>query len=237
MRRLRLSLGFGLNMNIFEMYYDNQKSAGFWVIRDSWKHIVARVVSIAGIKEGALTGLGRYPFFNEAKTKVYAEIYEVHVENNIINLKQKLPVFSVCQFDSNLEVISCPGTYAYTKIDFSGKIVNIQKISGEQEQIIGGKKEQLEEIKHNPMFEKNRAEKINESNLENAKLLCGNHFNGLVIKFDELNQIFVVSFPYNPVLVEKVKVANSKLRQFNALKKEWFLDVTCIQIIESLISN
>ncbi len=50
-------------MNIFEMYYANGKSTDFWVVRNSWGKTVARVVSIADITSGTLTGLGRYPYF------------------------------------------------------------------------------------------------------------------------------------------------------------------------------
>ena len=98
-------------MNIFEMYYKNGKQAGFWVRRDSWRNIVAKVVSISGFKEGSLKGVGRFPFFNDAE--VYAEIYKIEGGT----LKRENPKFGFKKDEPDLAIISSPGTYAYTLID------------------------------------------------------------------------------------------------------------------------
>ncbi len=104
-------------MNIFEMYYDNDKCADFWVIRNSWGNTVARIVSIGGIESGPIKGFGRYPYFNEAKESVYAEMYEIINTSDGYLFNQIAPIFDVCPSDPDLAIISCPNTYADSVLD------------------------------------------------------------------------------------------------------------------------
>ena len=60
-------------MNIYEMYYENDKQFGFWIKRFSWEHTVAKVVNIVGVEEGQDIP-GNKPYYGNRK--VYAEFYK-----------------------------------------------------------------------------------------------------------------------------------------------------------------
>ncbi|WP_145114263.1 hypothetical protein [Gimesia panareensis] len=81
--------------NVYEMYVDNGNKAGFFVRRDSWSSIYAKVISIEGKSEGPLTGTPRY-FGNP---EVIVDIYK-----NDGSLSKAS------------DVLSCPGTFAYSQI-------------------------------------------------------------------------------------------------------------------------
>lgn len=115
-------------MNVFEMYYKNGKKIDFWIMRDSWRNVVARVVSIAGFESGPLKGLGRFPYFNDAKESVYAEIYEIIEMENRVVLNQIMPKFGACPDDPKLSIISCPGTYGYRLVSLPGSEIEINKL-------------------------------------------------------------------------------------------------------------
>ncbi|MDO8330871.1 MAG: hypothetical protein Q7T36_10430 [Fluviicoccus sp.] len=214
-------------VNIFQMYYANGKKAGFWVMRDSWKHLVARVVSVSGIESGPLKGLGRFPFFNEAKEAVYAETYELIKTEGGYLFKQALPKFDVCPTDSTLSIISCPGTYAYTKLDLSGKSILVQKMGWNSPQPLA------EPI--TPTFHTKRKDILPEAeHLAIATTFTGKH-GALEVGYDPAKEVFSVKFPYSAQLVECVKSAPSLLRTFNAEQKVWTLDVMCVSTIVELI--
>ncbi|WP_222422805.1 hypothetical protein, partial [Yersinia bercovieri] len=97
-------------------------------VRDSWVNIVARVVSIAGTTNGPIRGMGRYPYFDDARDSVYAEIYEVSKEGDVLVLTQVMPKFVACPSDSTLSVLSCPGSYAYSRVDLSKKALDIRRL-------------------------------------------------------------------------------------------------------------
>jgi hypothetical protein len=40
------------DMNIYEMYYENDKQFGFWIKRNSWGNTIAKVIGIEGVIEG-----------------------------------------------------------------------------------------------------------------------------------------------------------------------------------------
>jgi hypothetical protein len=87
-------------MNVYEMYYANDKKFGFWVQRDSWGYTIAKVISIEGVVEGEEIP-GKKPYY--ANQKVFAEFYKQETK-------------SECHKGNidNISEISCPGTYAYS---------------------------------------------------------------------------------------------------------------------------
>ena len=84
------------SQNVYEMYVDNGNIAGFFVRRNSWSSIYAKVITIEGKSEGPLDGTPRY-FGNP---EVIVDIYK----NN-------------GKLSRSGELLSCPGTFAYTKIN------------------------------------------------------------------------------------------------------------------------
>jgi hypothetical protein len=69
-------------MNIYEMYYENDKTFGFWVVRNTWENSIAKITSIEGVEEGEeIPGVG--PYYNnlkvidQIKTIVIPEIYMI----------------------------------------------------------------------------------------------------------------------------------------------------------------
>lgn len=85
-----------MSRNIYQMYTDNNKSIGFFVRRDSWSSIYAKVVSIAGKESGPLEGSA--PYYGNPTVMML-------VYNNDGTIK------------SGPEEMSCPGTYAYEQIE------------------------------------------------------------------------------------------------------------------------
>jgi hypothetical protein len=77
--------------NIYQMYVANGSKTGFWVKRNSWSWQIALITSIGGNSEGDLEGTA--PYFGNQKVKGLMGGIGREVE------------------------ISCPGTYAYTRID------------------------------------------------------------------------------------------------------------------------
>jgi hypothetical protein len=92
-------------MNIYEMYKANNYSFGFYVIRDSWETIIAKVTGIEGVEEGSPI-YGRAPYYGSPK--VYCEIYKV--EDN--TAARAVDLCHTGRFVEKTE-ISCPGTYSY----------------------------------------------------------------------------------------------------------------------------
>ena len=82
--------------NIFQMYVANGNKAGFYVRRDSWSTIYARVVTIDGRTEGPLRG--RPPYYGDPTVTM-----DVFYNDGS---RQK----------SN-QMLSCPGTYTYTRLE------------------------------------------------------------------------------------------------------------------------
>ena len=87
-------------MNIYEMYYENDKSFGFWVVRNTWGNSIAKIISINGVEEGEEIP-GAAPYYNNLK--VIAEFYKESNKDN-------------CHFGNLYDIIelSCPGTFAYS---------------------------------------------------------------------------------------------------------------------------
>jgi hypothetical protein len=75
-------------MNIYEMYYANNKKYNFWVQRYTWGNTVAKIISIGDAKEGKPLG-GRKPYYKNQK--VLAEFYKIinkkYVFDNISELR------------------------------------------------------------------------------------------------------------------------------------------------------
>lgn len=89
-------------MNIYQMYYANDKQFGFYVQRKTWGYTIAKVTGIGGVTEGDdIPGAPPY-FHNQA---VAAEFYQT------TNIDQ-------CHQGNCIDVgeISCPGTFQYDLI-------------------------------------------------------------------------------------------------------------------------
>lgn len=87
-------------MNVYQMYYENDKKFGFWIKRNSWGYSIAKVISIEGVIEGDEIP-GNKPY--HSNPKVIAEFYKEDNKNN-------------CH-KGNLEdiiEISCPGSFGYS---------------------------------------------------------------------------------------------------------------------------
>lgn len=87
-------------MNVYEMYYQNDKNFGFWIKRNSWGNSIAKVISIEGVTEGEDIP-GNKPYHNNPI--VFAEFYK---EDDKYNCHK-----------GNLEgiiEISCPGSFGYS---------------------------------------------------------------------------------------------------------------------------
>lgn len=93
-------------MNIYQMYYSNQKKFNFYVIRDNWVTIIAKVVAIENVEEGKSIK-GRYPYFGNPI--VIADFYKV--EQNETGKPAEL-----CKQGEFIErtQLSCPGNYSYS---------------------------------------------------------------------------------------------------------------------------
>lgn len=79
-------------MNVYEMYQANGNKAGFWIRRDNWGRIVAKVLKVGGKERGALPGKAPY-FGNPAVLAVFVESASGQVKDQ--------------------SQVSCPGTGAY----------------------------------------------------------------------------------------------------------------------------
>lgn len=78
-------------MNVYGMYQENGRQAGFWIVRDTWGNTCAKVVEVGTLK-------GRPPYYGNPD--VYVDIYDIH--------SGKLQEAHV--------LLSCPGTYSYRLI-------------------------------------------------------------------------------------------------------------------------
>ncbi len=94
--------------NLYQMYYDNGKTFGYYVIRDGWSQTIAKVVSIEGISEGDEIP-GKPPYHGTPKTqpKVIAEFFNGDDPSKCgsLNFKNKGP-------------LRCPSTFGYEEIEF-----------------------------------------------------------------------------------------------------------------------
>ena len=77
------------------MYKENNYKFGFFVVRDSWTTVKAKITGIENVTEGAKIK-GRHPYYGNPKVK--AEFY-------------KNGTFQKVGF------ISCAGTFSYSKLD------------------------------------------------------------------------------------------------------------------------
>ena len=83
------------SLNIYQMYVANGEKTGFFVRRDSWGSVYARIRTIGGQEEGPLAGEPPYHGNPEVIMDVFSNDGTLKNEN---------------------EVMSCPGTYAYSQI-------------------------------------------------------------------------------------------------------------------------
>ena len=87
-------------INVYQMYYDNQKKYGYFIQRDTWEKWIAQVILIEGVQEGEdIPGIE--PYFKSQK--IIGNFYKYHSDN-----------FWEYQ---NTQEISCPGTFAYSLLN------------------------------------------------------------------------------------------------------------------------
>ena len=98
-------------MNVYEMYHDNDFKFGFYVVRNSWATVIAKVIKIENTKEGQKIP-GKPPYFSNPK--VMAEFYRVD-DNFLIDADI---LIQQCTHENliSIDELRCPGTYAYSKI-------------------------------------------------------------------------------------------------------------------------
>ena len=87
-------------INIYKMYLNNNCKYGFYVQRDSWATVFAKILEIENVIEGnTIAGLAPYYNMPNGKNpKVYGEIFK----NGIYKGVKEIP---------------CPGSYGYSKYD------------------------------------------------------------------------------------------------------------------------
>jgi hypothetical protein len=92
----------GGQKNVYQMYQKHRKF-GFWVRRNTWGTVIAKIVGIRGVVEGkSISGKGPYyGVKGKGSPFVYAEFYRG---------------FSRPEKYLNRGTLSCPGTYAYKHI-------------------------------------------------------------------------------------------------------------------------
>lgn len=83
-------------LNIYQMYEKQGNKVGFFVVRDSWANIYAKVTSVGGKQQGPLKG--KPPYYGNPVVKM-----DVYNKNGTIQKTDQL--------------LSCPGTYAYKLIE------------------------------------------------------------------------------------------------------------------------
>lgn len=87
-------------MNVYQMYYANDKKFGFFIKRNYWgAPLIAKVISIEGVIEGQEIP-GNKPYHNNPK--VIGEFYKEY---------DKKYCFS--ENADNISEIRCPGNYSY----------------------------------------------------------------------------------------------------------------------------
>ncbi|MFO0089221.1 MAG: hypothetical protein ACK518_00105 [bacterium] len=89
-------------MNVYEMYYANNKKFGYFIKRNSWGNTLAKVIKIEGVTEGQNIE-GKPPYFKNQK--VIAEYY-----------KERDPKWCIKEVINNIGIVRCPGTYGYDLI-------------------------------------------------------------------------------------------------------------------------
>jgi hypothetical protein len=188
------------------------------------------VVAIDKFKEGPLKGIGRYPYFNDAKERVYAEIYTVIEENGEEIFEQVDPIFEKCPHNSTLAILSCPGSYAYSRIFPHGKYFKIRRMGTSEIIELEAK---IPEIKISDSSDKRT---ITQDLLADAASLIGMHGN-IQVDFDNVMNAFYISFPYSEQLVKAVKKINPKLRSYEPMEKSWKVDIVAIADVKSLLSD
>lgn len=86
-------------MNVYQMYYANNKKYGFFVQRNTWSNVIAKILEIDGVKEGDDIQ-GKNPYFNNQK--VIAKFYKLDNDGNR---------------SSTTGELSCPSNYSYNMIN------------------------------------------------------------------------------------------------------------------------
>lgn len=104
--------------NIYQMYHDNKCKFGFYVIKDSWRTIVAKVISIQNVKEGEKI-IGNEPYYNNPL--VTAEFYKVD-DNEKINIDDLNEGSRI--YNSHTDILSVAGSYAYKQINVKENNIN-----------------------------------------------------------------------------------------------------------------
>lgn len=102
-------------MNVYQMYHENNCQFGFFVKRNSWATIIAKVTGIEGVEEGKEIN-GPPPYFGNPNPKVYVELYKLQNNSYLENIPNDF-LIECNQWNPNLFIeineLPCPGTYSY----------------------------------------------------------------------------------------------------------------------------
>jgi len=105
-------------MNVYQMYHENDCQFGFYVVKYSWKTIIAKITGIEGVEEGKeIEGIP--PYYGNPNPKVFCELYRLNENSYFFNMSDE--VLIDCNIWNPLRFIevnelSCPGTYSYSMI-------------------------------------------------------------------------------------------------------------------------
>lgn len=121
------------SLNIFQMYIENGNKANFWIQRNSWYNYVGHVVSIGGDDSGSLDDwAGKYPYYSSACSCVETEFYLISSDSKGGYLKRVKPD-SPIEINGNFPLfnLSCPATFAYSRIFHPQSPIRVLNLNGE----------------------------------------------------------------------------------------------------------
>lgn len=97
-------------MNIYEMYHLKQCKFGFYVMRYTWQTVVAKIISIEGVKEGNKIK-GKPPYFGNPI--VTAHYYKI--DSPIVDFPRLYTISNYCNKNTFIEEkeLPSPGTFVY----------------------------------------------------------------------------------------------------------------------------
>lgn len=75
-----------MNINIYQMYHENNCKFGFYVQRNSWAQVCAKITDIYGVFEGQRIK-GAPPYFDNPKVR--AEFYDLDKLTGELKFKNK----------------------------------------------------------------------------------------------------------------------------------------------------
>lgn len=97
-----------MSLNVYSMFFVNEKKCGFWIQRNSWSNLIARVISIGPWQ-------GPPPYYGNPAVSV-----DVYKWNNS---------FREWRLHEENSLLRCPGTHGYKLIPApKGKVAWVRSI-------------------------------------------------------------------------------------------------------------